>query len=107
MYQEFVGTQNCTIAAGQAVGASGKATRVFFVHIISGGTAGEIKLFNDIATIAANLFVQEKCSVVSTGNTISYGKEGILFPNGCFYSEVVDANVTSTLIGFAQESFSQ
>lgn len=103
MFQEFVGTQLCTTAAGQAVGVSGKATRVFFVHILSGATAGEIKLYNDTSAVTANLFLQEKCSVVSTGNTISYGKEGMLFPNGCWYAEVVDGNVTSTLIGFAQD----
>lgn len=102
MYQGFVGSQLCTTAAGVAVGVSGKPTRVFFVHIISGGTAGEIKLHNGTTT-SNTLFVQEKCATVSTGNTISYGKEGILFPAGCFYEEVVDANVTSTLIGFAQE----
>lgn len=103
MYQNFVGSQLCTTAAGVAVGVSGKATRVFFVHILSGGTAGEIKLYNATSAVTASLFLQEKCAVVSTGNTISYGKEGILFPNGCWYAEVVDANVTSTLVGFEQD----
>ncbi len=103
MFQEFVGSQLFTTAAGQAVGIAGNPTRVFAVHIISGGTAGEIKLFNDITNTTANLFVQEKCTAVSTGTTVSYGKEGFLFPNGCFYVEVVDANVTSTLVLFAQE----
>ena len=99
----FVSTQLCTTAAGQAVGTAGKPIRVYGVHIISGGTAGVIKLHNGIATTATT-YIQETCTAVSTGNTIMYSDRGVLFPNGCFYEEVVDGNVTSTLISFEKEA---
>jgi hypothetical protein len=104
MFQGQAGTKLCTTAAGQAVGIAGRPTRVYALDILSGGTAGEIKLYNGIAVVTANLFIQEKCTAVSTGNKFEYGQYGILFPNGCYYTEVVDANVTSTLIAFEQEA---
>lgn len=103
MFQNFVGSQLCTTAAGQAIGVAGRKTRVFAIHVISGGTAGIIKLHNGTAT-TDTLVVQETCGTVSTGNDFNYGDYGILFPNGCFYEEVVDANVTSTLVSFEQEA---
>lgn len=102
MFQGYVGSQLCTTAAGQAVGTAGKPTRVFMAHMISGATAGIIKLHNGTTT-SNTIYVQETATVVSSGNTFEYGKEGILFPAGCFYEEVVDGNVTSTLITFEQE----
>lgn len=102
MYQNFVGSQLCTTAAGQAVGVSGRPTRVFAAHILSGATAGIIKLYNGTST-SGTIFVQETCGTVSTGNDFNYGDYGVLFPNGCFYEEVEDADVTSTLISFEQE----
>lgn len=102
MYQCKVGSQLCTTAAGQAVGNSGKPIRVYHAHVISGGTAGIIKLHNGTTT-SDTLVVQETCPTTSTGNDFNYGDNGILFPNGCFYEEVVDADVTSTLITFEQE----
>ena len=103
MRQNFVGSQLCTTAAGQAVGILGKPVRVFIVHILSGGTAGIIKLYNG-STTSNTLVVQQTCTAVSTGNTFDYGEYGILFPLGCFYEEVSDANVVSTLITFEQEA---
>lgn len=103
MRQNFVGSQLCTTAAGQAVGVSGRKTRVFFAHIISGATAGIIKLYNGTST-GGTIILQQTCGTVSTGNDFDYGEYGVLFPNGCFYEEVVDANVTSTLITFEQEA---
>ncbi len=103
MYQNFVGATLATTAAGQAIGTLGRPIRVYTVHIISGGTAGIIKLHNGTST-SDTLVVQETCAVVSTGNTINYGDYGILFPAGCFYEEVVDGNVTSTLVTFEEEA---
>jgi hypothetical protein len=103
MFQGQAGTQLCTTAAGQAVGTAGKPTRIYALDILSGGTAGEIKLYNGTAVVVGNLYIQEKCTSVSTGNKFEYGTYGILFPNGCYYTEVTDANVVSTLIAFEQE----
>ena len=101
--QGFVGVQRCTTAAGEAVGTSGKPTRVYHIAILSGAAAGEVKLYNGIST-SGTIYVQEKCTVVSTTNDFDYGQEGFLFPSGCYYEEVNDANVTSTLVTFSQEA---
>jgi len=89
-------------AADGVVGLSGKPIRIFNINVLSGGTAGQIKLYNGTAA-TDTLYVHEVCGTVSTGNGFDYGKEGFLFPAGCFYEEVVDANVTSTLISFKVE----
>ena len=103
MFKGQVGTQLCTTAAGQSVGPAGQPVRVFSMNILSGGTAGIVKLHNGVAT-TDTIYIQETCGAVSTGNDFNYGEYGILFPNGCYYEEVVDANVTSTLIAFEHES---
>jgi hypothetical protein len=100
--QGFVGVQRCTTAGGQAVGISGKPTRVYHVSILSGAIAGQIKLYNGTST-SGTVYVQQLCTVVNTSNEFDYGQEGFLFPNGCYYEEVVDANVKSTTIMFSQE----
>ena len=99
----FVGTQYCTTAAGVAIGVAGKPTRIYHINVLSGGTAGEIKVYNGIAVVAANLYLQQLCTTVSTGNDFNYGQEGILFPNGAFLEEVSDANVVSSTVTFSQE----
>lgn len=103
MRQNFVGSVLATTAAGQTIGTLGNKIRVFAIHLISGGTAGIITLKNG-PDPNGTIFIQETAAVVSTGNTITYGDYGVLFPNGCFYEEVVDANVTSTLVSFEQEA---
>ena len=102
MNQGFVGAVLATTAAGQAIGPSGAKVRVFFAHMISGATAGIIKLYNGTST-SGTIYIQETAPTVSTGNDFNYGEYGVLFPNGCFYEEVVDANVTSTLISYEVE----
>lgn len=87
---------------GAVVGTSGKPIRVFSIAVLSGGTAGEVKLYNGTST-SGDLYIHEICPVVSTSNQFNYGSAGILFPAGCFYDEVVDANVTSTLVTFELE----
>jgi len=102
MRQGFVGSVLATTAAGQAIGPSGAKVRVYATHLLSGGTAGIIKLYNGTST-SGTIYIQQTAATVSTGNTVTYGKYGVLFPNGCFYEEVVDANVTSTLISYEVE----
>jgi len=103
MYQNFVGATLANTAAGQSIGTLGRKIRVYSIHLISGGTAGIITLKNGTDT-NGTVFIQETAPVVSTGNTVTYGDYGVLFPNGCFYQETVDANVTSTLITFEEEA---
>jgi hypothetical protein len=88
--------------ADGVVGRSGKPVRIFNMNVLSGATAGQVKLYNGVDA-TGTLYVHEVCPTVSSGNGFDYGKEGFLFPNGCFYEEVVDANVTSTLISFRVE----
>lgn len=101
--QGFVGTKRCTTAAGEVVGVSGKPTRIYHMNILSGAAAGEVKLHNGAAA-TDTVYIQELCTAVSTGNDFDYGQEGFLFPSGCFYEEVTDANVTATTITFSQEA---
>lgn len=86
------------ITADGVVGTSGIATRVFFIHIISGGTAAVVSLRNG-TTVTSTIYVTET-GVISTGSTKSYGANGILFPAGCFCD--VDTNTTSVLVSFEQ-----
>jgi hypothetical protein len=103
----YVGTQLCATAAGVVIGVAGKPTRIYHINVLSGATAGIVKLYNvsAVADIAASkLYLQETCTAVSTGNDFDYGQEGILFPNGAVITEVVDANVVSAVVTFEQET---
>ena len=89
--------------ADGVVGTSGKPVRIYALHILSGGTAGEVKLKSGTSS-SGTIYVQELCTVVSTGNKFVYGEHGVLFPSGCYYEEVTDANVVSTAISFEIEA---
>lgn len=102
MYQNFAGSVLATTAAGQSIGTIGRPVRVFSAHLISGATAGIFTLKNGPDT-NGTIVLQETAGTVSTGNDFSYGEYGVLFPLGCFYEEVIDANVVSTLICFEEE----
>lgn len=84
------------LTADGAVGSSGKAVRVFAVHIISGGVASVVSLRN--GTSASDTAYVTETGTVGTGATFNYGTQGILFPNGCFVD--VDGNTTSALVVF-------
>lgn len=86
------------ITADGAVGTAGVGTRVFFIHIISGGTAAIVSLRNG-STVGSTIYVTET-GVISTGSTKPYGANGIFFPAGCFVD--VDTNTTSVLVSFEQ-----
>lgn len=86
------------ITADGAVGTAGAGTRVFFIHIISGGTAAVVSLRNGSA-VSSTIYVTET-GVVNTGSTKPYGANGIFFPAGCFCD--VDVNTTSVLVSFEQ-----
>lgn len=84
--------------ADAAIGSSGKATRVFNIHIISGGTAAIVSLRN--GTSASDTIYLTETGTISTGKTIDYGTKGQLFSNGCFVD--VDTNTVSVLVAYSQ-----
>lgn len=85
--------------ADHAVGPSGKPIRLFAVNMLSGGTAGELVLRNGTSA-SSDIWVREQ-GVASTGKTVVYGQEGILFPNGCFYDD--DSNFTYVTFQISRE----
>ena len=87
------------VTADTAIGTSGRPIRVFAVNMLSGGTAGQLELANG-TTDAAPIWIRE-VGTASTGKTVTYGEEGILFPLGCFYDD--DSNFTSVTIQYAEE----
>jgi len=96
MFFETAGTKILT-ADGEATAAN-IPTRVFSIHIISGGTAGVVSLKNNGAS--GTIYVTETGSI-NTGKTIYFGTHGMLFPNGCYVD--VDANTTSVLLSLRKE----
>lgn len=86
------------LTADGVVGTAGAATRVFFIHIISGGTAAVVSLRSG-STVGSTIYITET-GTISTGRTLSYGANGIFFPSGCFCD--VDTNTTSVLVSFEQ-----
>lgn len=79
-----------------AVQASGTAVRVFMIHIISGGTAAVVSLRN--GTAAGSTAYVTETGTISTGKTILFGTQGMMFPAGCFVD--VDGNTTSVLVTY-------
>jgi len=85
--------------ADSVVGTSGKPIRLWAVNMLSGGTVGELVLRNGTSATAA-IWVRE-IGTVSTGKTVEYGHEGILFPLGLFYDD--DSNFTGVTFQFSEE----
>jgi hypothetical protein len=78
------------------VGASGKQTRVFCVHIVSAGTAGNATLKNGTDTngTAQSTYL----ATINTGTTFVENAQGLHFPSGCFAS--FDANVSRCVVTY-------
>jgi hypothetical protein len=91
MYNEW-GTKLIT-ADGEATSAA-VPTRVQSVHILSGGGGAAVVSFKNNGS-GGTTFLTET-GVVSTGKTIYYGMDGVLFPSGCYVD--VDANTTSVAL---------
>ena len=100
----LVGTVLKTASGSVPISGVTKVTaneiRVYTIHIISGATAGQVKLYNG-TDINGNLFAHATCPVVSSGNTFDFGTNGLLFPNGCY--ALLDSNVTSVTFMFYGE----
>ena len=90
------GTQAIVSGTDAALGTSGTAMRVFTLHIISDGTAGVAILRNGTST-AGTAYVTES-GTISTGKTINFGTQGMLFPAGCFID--VDSHVTGGIVTY-------
>ena len=85
------------LTADGVVGVSGRAVRVFSVHIISGGTAAVVSFKN--GTAAGDTSWVTETGTISTGKTVDFGCNGILFPAGCFVD--CDTNTTSVLVNYS------
>jgi hypothetical protein len=88
-----------TTGADTVIGSSGKPIRLWAVNILSDSTAGQLVLRNGIVDTAA-IYIRE-VGTASTGKTVVYGEEGILFPNGMFYDQ--DANILGLTVQFTEE----
>ena len=95
--QGFSGSVNVT--ADSIIGTSGRPIRLWAVNMLSDATAGELVLRNG-TTSSGSIWVREQ-GVANTGNSVSYGEHGILFPNGMFYDD--DSNFTSVTIQYSEE----
>lgn len=91
----FIGTQKVT--ADSVIGTSGKAIKVYGVHLVSGGTASTCTLKNGTSTSGA-AYAQID-GTASVGVTISFNG-GKYFPAGCFFD--ADANISYATVDYAE-----
>jgi len=87
------------VTADAAVGTSGASTRIYSIHIISGGGGAAVVSLRNGTSASATIYVTET-GTTSTGKTITFGTYGAVFPAGCFVD--VDTNTTSVLVSFSQ-----
>ena len=80
------------------VGASGKPIRIFSTHIISGSTAGKVRLRS--GTAISDVSILQIDGVANSGTTENFAG-GMRFENGCF-ADIV-ANVSSISIVYTHE----
>ena len=103
MYGETVGTvsisasgyiisSTTTDAAGVAVN-NPKGTRIFHIHLISGGTATVLNISNGLG---GTNYIKATAAVVSSGNDFDFGALGMFFPNGAYAT--VDGNIVTAQI---------
>lgn len=94
------GTQAIASGTDAPIGTSGISVRVFTVHLISDGTATVTNLRN--GTSASATIFSTETGTASTGKTINYGTQGMLFPSGCFLD--VDAHCIGGIVTFCYGS---
>ena len=103
MYGESVGTvsisatgylitSTTTDAAGTTVN-NPKSTRIYHIHLISGGTATVLNIANGQG---GTNYLKLTCPAVSTGNDFDFGVNGITFPLGAYVT--VDGNIVTAQI---------
>ena len=84
--------------ADGVLGTSGAVTRVYSMHILSGGSAGVVNL--RAGTLVTDTIWIQETGTASTGKTFVYGEKGNHFSGGVYVD--VDANVTSVVISYSQ-----
>ena len=77
-----------TIVGGEEILVSTKRIRLFFMHTINLFDSVTINLFN--GSVTGDWYISELSN--STGRTIDFGEEGILFKDGLTY---LDSSVTA------------
>jgi len=103
MYQDglvgdIVKRDSGQVPFGVASGQRANEVRIWHVHIISTGSAGEVKLYNGTST-SGELRYQLK-GTASTGVDFDFGTNGALFESGCYCEFVTDANITSVTFSY-------
>lgn len=96
--QGFAGVQ--LVTQDGVVGVSGRPTRIYSIHILSGAGGGAVVNLRSGTAVGGTIRIKET-GTVDTGKTFNYGKYGHLFEAGCFVD--VDANTTSVAVSYAQE----
>lgn len=84
--------------ADGAVGVSGRPTRVFSIHWLSGAASSTAILRN--GTLVTDEIRYQKIGTANDSYIESFGENGILFPSGCYFD--ADANLTYAIITFIQ-----
>ena len=108
MYGETVGTvsisatgyiisSTTTDAAGTNVNTP-QGTRIYHIHLISGGTASVLNIANGAG---GTNYIKVTCSVVSSGNDFDFGVNGIFFPKGAYAT--VDGNIVTAQVVCKQD----
>lgn len=88
------------ITADGVVGASGKPTRVYGIHVISGAGGGAVINLRSGTAVSGTIRIKST-GTASQGVTFTYGNHGQLFESGCYCD--VDTNTTSVLVNYSQE----
>lgn len=108
MYGAPVGTVSITASgyilsttitdAGSTTVNTPQGTRIFNIHLISGGTASVLNIANGQG---GTNWLKLTCPVVSTGNTFDFGINGVFFPLGAYAT--VDGNIVTAQIQCRQD----
>lgn len=87
-------TTTTYLAADGAVGKSGARIRLFQATWLSDGTARDLVLRN--GTADTDTVYVTAAGTISKTVTLDFGKEGIVFPSGCFFDigSAVSGNFT-------------
>lgn len=93
-----INTQRVADGTAVAIGSSGKPIRVFWVHLISSGTASSAVIKN--GTTSSSTTYAQIDGIASQGVTLNFAG-GMRLPSGCVFD--ADANISSAVIGYTEE----
>ena len=89
---------NTRLTADGLVGTSGKPIRIYWIHLVSGGSASTTTLKNGTGT-GGTAFLQVD-GIASSAVNVSFAG-GVRFPDGCYMD--TDANISYCTIGYTEE----